>query len=162
MDYIVIGTDVWLKVDLGAAGNKQFGLNKAKWMAVDKSKITDNDAVPTDANPSTFANDLLGGVVTVARVDDTHLKGTVDLTQMKSFAPDQEVLTRAGDKAKAVPFTATLDTKGRLTEVKTDGTGIDPGLTITMTFTNFGSAVSITKPADAIPAPAGLYTVLNG
>jgi hypothetical protein len=33
----------------------------------------------------------------------------------------------ASSRAKSVPFTATLDSSGRLTEFKIDGSGIDPG-----------------------------------
>ena len=161
MDVVVIGTDIYLKIDLGATLNKQLGVNKAKWMVIDGTKLTNKDALPTDTTGGVIANDILGGLVSVERVDETHFKGTVDLTKAENFGPDKDVLTKVGDKAKAVPFTATLDTKGRLTEIKTDGTGVDPALTIDMTFSNFGGAVSITKPAGATPAPAAVYGMLN-
>ena len=162
MDVTVIGTDIYMRLDLGTVLNKQLGVNKAKWMVIDGTKVTKKGALPTDTSGSEIANDLLGGLVTVERVDETHFKGTVDLTKMANFGPDETVLTKVGDKAKAVPFTATLDTKGRLTEIKSDGTGIDPALTVDMTFSNFGGAVSITKPAGATPAPASVYSMLNG
>jgi hypothetical protein len=162
MDFTVIGTDVWLKLDLGAGLNKQFGINKSKWMTIDATKLTNKDVLPSVTSGTSTEDELNAGLVTVERVDDTSFKGTLDVTKMDDFAPEQEILAKAGDKAKAVPFTATLDTKGRLTQIKTDSRGLDPAFAIDMTFTNFGGAVNITKPAGAIPAPASLYTVLNG
>jgi hypothetical protein len=165
MGFILIGSDMWLKEDLGAAANKHFGINKSKWMHVDQSKIKNKAALPVDSSgaASIGTSDMLTGLVSVQRTDDTHFTGTMDVTNANNLlSPDKTVLTRVGDKAKAVPFTATLDGQGRLSDLKVDGTGIDPGLSIETTFSNFGGTATITKPAGAIPAPAGVYTILNG
>jgi hypothetical protein len=77
--------------------------------------------------------------------------------------PDADILTKVGDKAKSVPFTATLDSSGRLTEFKIDGSGIDPGLSMDMTFSDYGSAQNISKPTGTIvAAPSTVYDILNG
>lgn len=165
LGYVVIGTDVWMKFDLGAAANKHFGINKTKWLHVDQAKVKDKTALPVDASGafSIGTTTMLAGMADVQRTDSTHFSGTVDVTNTDSIvAPDKTVLAKIGDKGKAVPFTATLDSQGRLTDFKVDGTAIDPGVTVEVSFDNFGMPQSITKPTGAVPAPAAIYTIFGG
>jgi hypothetical protein len=165
LGYLVIGTDVWMKFDLGAAGNKQLGINKTKWLRIDPTKVKDKTAIPVDANGafSMGTPDFLDGVVSAQRTDSTHFSGIVDMTNANSMlAPDKSVLAKIGDKGKAVPFTATLDSQGRLIDFKADGTAIDPGVTIEVSFANFGVPQAITRPTGAVPAPAAVYAIFAG
>jgi hypothetical protein len=162
--YTVITPDVWTKIDLGDTLNKKFGLDKNTWMHIDRTKITDSSQLPVNsAGELTFSiSDLLLGVANVRQTDSTHYTGTIDVTNINSaLSPNKDALAKAGDKAKAVPFTATLDDQGRMTSLKEDGATIDPGLTSEITFTDFGAPMSITKPAGAIEGPAALYQFLN-
>jgi hypothetical protein len=161
LGYTVIGTDLWMKIDLGAAANKQLGVNNTTWMHIDQTKVADKTQLPLDANGNALigTHDMFDGVTGVKRVDSTRISGNVDVTNPASLlSPDKALLTQVGDKAKAVPFTATLDSHGRLTALALDGTTIDSGLTMNVTFGSFGAAMTITKPAGAIPAPAALYS----
>lgn len=165
LGYLVIGTDIWMKLDLGAAGNKQLGINKTKWLHIDQTKVKNKTALPVDASGamSIGTNEMVAGVANVQRVDSTHFNGTVDVTNSASIvSPDKAVLDKIGDKGKAVPFTATLDSQGRLIDFKVDGTAIDPGVTIEVSFDNFGVPQSITKPTGAVPAPATIYAAVFG
>jgi hypothetical protein len=62
----------------------------------------------------------------------------------------------------AVPFTATLDGQGRLSELKI--TGANEAFNLDITFSNYGSPTPIAAPAvaDVLPAPDLLYQALNG
>jgi hypothetical protein len=165
LGYTVIGTDLWMTIDLGATANKQLGVNKTTWMHIDQTKVTDKTQLPLDANGNLVigTGDMFDGVTGVNRVDSTHFSGTVDVTNPASLlSPDKALLTKVGDKAKAVPFTATLDSQGRLTALTLDGATIDSGLTMDLTFDSFGAPVTITKPAGAIPPPATLYSTFFG
>jgi hypothetical protein len=160
LSYLAVAPDLWMKADLGAAANTQLGLNKTKWMLIDKSKVTDKSQLPVDeaGNPAIGTSDMLKSVSDVKQTDATHFTGTVDVTDAGSLlSPDADVLKKVGDKAKAVPFSATIDDKGRLTDFKTDGASIDPALTLEISFSNFGATKPIAKPTGAVPAPANVY-----
>ncbi|MEV4132855.1 hypothetical protein AB0J72_11905 [Dactylosporangium sp. NPDC049742] len=77
------------------------------------------------------------------------------------LAPPDDAVRKAGAKAKAVPFTATVDAKGRLTEFAVDGDAIDPELSMRLTFAGFGSVQPVTEPAGAVPAPASVYDLFE-
>ncbi|MFG2044652.1 hypothetical protein [Dactylosporangium sp. NPDC048998] len=102
------------------------------------------------------------GLGEVERTDATHFTGTVDVTAANSvLTPSDDVLKKAGAKARSVPFTATIDDRGRLTAFNIQGASIDPDLAMELTFTGFGSVLPITEPTDAIPAPDSVYGLFN-
>ncbi len=164
INIVDIGTNLWAKVNLGALSS-QLGIDPAKWMLIDQTKITSTDATPLDLT-GPDALDLAGlftSVTNVTATDATHLSGTIDLSAATGVnAPDSDALTKAGAAAKATPFTVTLDDQGRPTDIKITST--NPDLSNEITFTNFGSPSAITAPAaaDVVPAPASLYSVFNG
>jgi hypothetical protein len=166
MSIVTVGSDNWVQMDLGSTLNRQAGIDPKTWMHIDTSKVKKADALPV--NPT--SPDLLDfssipdATVTAQRIDATHYRGTIDLTTVKGAAqPDIDTLTKAGDKAKSVPFTAALDSSGRLTEFKIDASGIDPGLSVDMTFSDYGASQNISKPAGTIvAAPSTVYAILNG
>lgn len=156
-----IGTDAWAKVDLGALSS-QLGINPKKWMKLDLSKMTGKDSMPFDLSQGDALElgKLISSVADVKRTDATHLTGTVDLTAATGpNAPDADAVQKAGAAAKAIPFTATLDSQGRLTELKINGSS---DLALDFQLTNFGSPTKVTPPAsDVIPAPASIYQFFN-
>ncbi len=161
-----IGSDLWAKVNLGAL-NAQLGVDPAKWMLLDQSKITDASAKPFDlAGPDAFGvTGKLTSVKNVTRVDATHLTGTVDLTQATGVsAPSSADLSKAGAAAAATPFTATLDDQGRLVDIKINADAVNKNLSDEISFSNYGSPTAISKPnaADVVPAPEGLYQIFSG
>lgn len=162
-DAVAVGSDVWVRLDLGAATNRQLGIAPARWMHVDVAKVTKPDALPLNVASA----DLLGiGGITQAfaglvRTDATHLTGTVDLTRITGqLAPSADDLAKVKDKVGAVPVAVTLDAQGRLTELKIDAAAIDPALTHDLTF-NYDAPHPITKPTGAVEAPAKVYAFLN-
>ncbi len=163
---VQISSSIWVKMDSGQ-GWSHFGLDPGKWLLLEQSKMT----APNSKQFFDLSGpDALGltGMMTktagVKAIDATHLSGTVDLTAAIGVnRPDKESLKRAGDTAKAVPFTAVLDNQGRLAELTINGDGISTDLTKSFTFSNYGSPSAITKPpaADVVPASAASYRLFT-
>ncbi|OLE22177.1 MAG: hypothetical protein AUG44_25480 [Actinobacteria bacterium 13_1_20CM_3_71_11] len=66
--------------------------------------------------------------------------------------------------ARRVPFTATVDSQGRLTEVKLDFPAVDPQIpAVTSTYSDYGTTVTVTKPdaAQVQEAPDSLYQIFK-
>jgi hypothetical protein len=163
MDFIIIGTDMWVKMDLGAA-NKAAGI-PTKFMHIDQAKLKDKSAfgVSTgDSDPGESAK-LLQGIVDAQRVDATHYTATLDLTKVTASSVDQKLLDKLGDKAKAVPATITLDNQGRLVGLTVDLSSVDPSATIKVTYSDFGAPVTINPPAksNVVEAPENVYNIFN-
>src|SRR5262249_10349875 len=128
-------------------------------------KLTGKQAKPFDLSGSGDALDLAGFITKVANVkqtDATHLSGTIDLTAATGLsAPSADTLSKAGAPAKALPFTATLDHQGRITELKVTGSS---DLTAAFQLSNFGSPTPVQTPpaSDVIEAPDSIYQFFNG
>lgn len=165
LDLTGIGSDLWVKVDLGAL-NSQVGLDPKKWLKIDATKIDDSTIGLDLSNLSDVLDiaSLTKAVSNVQRTDATHLTGTIDLTNLSGVEkPDADVLKKAGAAAKSVPFTATLDGQGRLSDLKINGDSIDSGLSVDIAVSNVGSPTAVTPPpaADVVPAPAAIYQILG-
>ncbi len=162
-DSIEIGSDMWIRLDFGKAANKLYGISATKWMHIDATKIKSGTSLPLDMQSadmldiSGFSQAFSG----VKAIDATHLAGTIDLNKVGGvLGPGPDELTKIKDKVTAVPFTATLDTSGRLVEIKIDATSIDKTMNHDIQFT-YDSVRPITKPTGAIEASAKIYELLN-
>ncbi|GAA5183733.1 hypothetical protein GCM10023322_23720 [Rugosimonospora acidiphila] len=163
IDDVTVGTDVYLKVDAGQLG-AQLGVAPDKWMHLDTSSLGAGELMALPGADQEGVNQLLSGVVNVTSTDGNNLSGTIDLTKASgSSALDAAALSAAGDKAKAVPFTAVLDDQGRLSTLKIDGSGIVSGLTVQMAFSDYGQPANITKPAasSVVEAPDAIQQLLK-
>lgn len=159
---VQIKDSLWMSVDLGGMA-QQLGFAGAPWMTIDQSKLTGPNAKPFDmaTGDALDVAGLLASVSNVKGTDATHLSGTVDLTKATGVnAPSSDDLSSAGDAAKAAAFTATIDSQGRLIDLKIDG-GSATALTEEIQFADFGSPNQINTPVGAMPAPAQIYTMLN-
>jgi hypothetical protein len=167
MDNVLIGGKVYLKMDAGTA-NSGMHLNPKAWILIDTSKLGKDVAMPLDAADLTDPLDVDGlnqGVTSVIRVDATHYTGTIDLTQTGGVSsPDPDDLTKAGDQAKAVPFTATLDDQGRLLTFSVNGAKISKPLQFELVFSHYGAATAATQPTatNTVAASSSVYSLLNG
>jgi hypothetical protein len=161
-----IGPDLWVKADFGPL-DQNLNIDKTKWYKLDASKLKP-EAIPFDLNGTPHPirplswplgiGTAFASVSNVTRSDATHLAGLVDLTK----ATGPEAPGKSSTTYAAVPFTATLDGHGRLTDLRITETEADFDLDIT--FSNYGSPTLIAAPAatDVLPAPDGLYHVMNG
>jgi hypothetical protein len=156
IEIVTLDKDVYLKVP----GTPNIG---DKWMHVDVAKLagTNFDIMP-QGDPA-GANNLVKSVVDAQRDGDRGFKGTLDLT--KSPTVNKTSIQVLGDKAKAVPFTATTDEQGRLTGLTIDLSAIEPALgTLKTTYSDFGAPVTVTQPAasETVEAPDSLLKALGG
>ncbi|MDG4820600.1 hypothetical protein O7635_01880 [Asanoa sp. WMMD1127] len=165
MSYLLVEADQWVKITF----DKQLpGMPKLpkKWLLIDKSKVDDGAPVsPADPDP-VGAGDLVDAIVEVKESKPGTFTGTVDLTKAdKAAIVDEEGLAALGGKAKAVPFTATVDDAGRLAsiDIKVPAHGEVKAATHHATFSAYGSAPEVSAPSAGAsqPAPAAAYELLN-
>nr|BFE61017.1 hypothetical protein GCM10020063_055430 [Dactylosporangium thailandense] len=163
LGYTVLAPELYIKADFGDTLNEHYGMDPTTWMHVDRAKLTGN-ALPLseDGKLDVGITELLSGTADVQRTDKTHYTGTIDVSAVRgSLAPTQDSVQKAGAKAKAIPFKATLDEEGRLTVFTIDGASIDEDLAMELTFTGYGSIDPVTVPAGAIECPASVYELIG-
>ncbi len=164
VDGVVIGADMWIKIDWGSGANQALGI-PTKYMHTDPSKYKDRSNIPFGAGGGDLgdAASLFKGLVDAQRVDNRHYTITLDLTHADTPAVDKETLTKLGDKAKAVPGTVTLDDQGRLSEVNVDLSAVNPAASVKVTYSDYGSAVTVNPPpaSDTVEAPQSVYDMFN-
>jgi hypothetical protein len=156
---LMIGNDAYLKLS-GLLG-KQLGGSK-KWLHMDAGNLSGGQLGLMPADDPGGVKKLLSAVVDVRRTGDRSYAGTLDYTRTGA---DPKSLAAAGDKAKAVSFTATVDEGGRLTVFEMDLGPINPMLgKMTASYTDFGAPVRLSKPAaaDTEEAPAELAQAFTG
>ena len=73
-------------------------------------------------------------------------------------------LTALGERAKALPFTATVDAAGRIAvfTLTVPVAGDAKKIAYQVAYRRYGSAEAVAEPAGARPAPAAAYELLNG
>jgi hypothetical protein len=138
------------------------------WMHVDLTKVKDSDDLTLDpANPDmTGAGPLVGSIVT-AQGDARSITGTLDATKMgESTGPWENAdFAAMGEAAKAIPYTATLDDRGRLTKLVLDApkSGDIPAGAWTLDITGYGAQKAQEKPAkdEVEEMPEDAYEMLN-
>ncbi|MEU4692616.1 hypothetical protein [Actinoplanes sp. NPDC023714] len=153
-----------------AAVAEQLGVGKS-WYAADPAELTDFADSPLSYNDETDplgAGVLIGTATDVARSGDGVFTGTADLSEIAAAHPvlKEEEVEQLGDKAKSVPFEATVDAKsGHLAElaVKIPSAGKVKGGTCTIAYTGYDATKALTEPAagDVKKATANVYDLLN-
>lgn len=139
------------------------------WMRVDTSKLKAEDMQISIENPDLVGVvQLTDGVVTAERTA-TGIKGTLDATKVQG---DEQMFGEdafdglAPEKAKALPYEATLDDQGRLATFVLDVPKVKetPAGKWTVDFTGYGAAVKQEAPpaAEVKEMPADAYKMLNG
>jgi hypothetical protein len=164
MDIIIIDFDMYMRVDSGPLTSAR-GVLAGKYLHIDTSKLGENSTLPVfpGRGPLDVAG-LMVGLVDVRTTDGRSFSGTVDLAAVTGEdAPAAAVLEKAGDRAKSVPFTATLDDQGQMTHLKIDGSTIDPQLVVEATFSDFGKAADVTAPdsSQVVEAPAAVMQMFQ-
>jgi hypothetical protein len=156
-----IGTDMWMKFT--GSMSQLGGFGNGKWMHVDTKALGAGSAFDTSSTDPATAAQMLKNAVTVERVGDHGFKGTIDMTKAQTAV--SKAVTGLGDKAKAVPFTATTDNDGRLIQMTIDMSALSAEAgTMKMAYSDFGTPVSVTAPpkADVVELPAQLKGLMGG
>lgn len=151
-EMISINSEVWVKMS-GVPGLPD------KWMHVAADKIKAGSSLDLSKDNSAK---LASSVGDVERDGATGFKGTLDLS--KAGTVNEDMIKQLGDKAKAVPFTATVDAQGHLTTIVMDISAVAPGVgKVTTTYSGFGDPVTVTPPAaaDVVEMPAQFLDSMN-
>jgi len=122
------------------------GMDGKKWTRVTAGKAA--GAMSSQLDASKIAQSL-EHAASVERVGDKGFKGTIDITKAtESLSLKSKDLGALGEKAKAVPFEATVDDKGRLAHYKINmpAIGGDPAQALDITYSDFGTKVDVTAP----------------
>ena len=172
LDLIHAKPDSWVKLDLqGAAASSVPGRDKlslGKYQHLDQTRIQGNRNLGFDfekVDPAGSAV-LTQAVTEVRRTGDGAYAGTIDLSKAaEAGSLDQSMITALGAQANSVPFTATTDAQGRLTELilQVPGTGETTAQEIRVTYSDYGNATAAQKPpADqVVEAPPELYNLFS-
>ncbi len=175
MEMLVVEPDAFAKLNLGDLG-PMAGLPGSelftgkKWMHVDRTRLKDSDRIPIsgDADDALGLKKLLSSAQGVQASGERKYTGTVDLTAADAdslISADEDVVKALGDKAKTVPFTATVDDQGRLAELAVDvpAAGDNPAHQLKVTLTGYGTAAVPAKPAagEFVEAPDNVYDALG-
>lgn len=172
LDLIHAKPDSWVKLDLqGAAASSVPGRDKlslGKYQHLDQSRIQGNRNLGFDFDKVDPAGSavLTQAVTEVRRTGDGAYAGTVDLSKAaEAGSLDQGMITALGGQANSVPFTATTDGQGRLTELvlQIPGTGEAAAQEIRVTYSDYGNATAAQQPpADqVVEAPPELYNLFD-
>jgi hypothetical protein len=164
IDMIAVGTDFWLKLNLGNA-NQSMGISTDKWLHIDAARLGAGANLPADpSGGAATASGLFTGLTNVRQVDSQHFTGSIDLTKVTGVSGvNQDLLSKAGVKATSVPFTATLDSQNRLSDLKVDLSSIDPTLSLEVSYSDYGKPVTVTRPdqASVAEAPDSVYKLFG-
>lgn len=158
---VSIGTDMYLKI----SGLGLPGLDETKWLHVDGAKIKSLHmfGISSLTDPVGVLA-LTSAVKDVQKTGDRTYKGTFDLTKPASGITDQDIRSLA-EKAKNIPFEATLDTQGNLVGFKftVPAFGTEKETPVAMVISDHGAPAGIGKPdaAQTVEAPEIIYTLLN-
>jgi hypothetical protein len=163
-----VDDQAWLKVDLGRAASLPDAPKLPKqWMLLDKSKLEDPDDVNFKRGDPMDAQVIFAGIIEVAKAGEQLYEGTVDLTKAKdAFMVNDSHVKALGEGASTIPFTASVDDKGRLTslQLKVSAAGEYEAATWKATYLDYGVAVTFAKPqpGEVVPATADAYRIFNG
>ncbi|RIV39479.1 hypothetical protein [Micromonospora radicis] len=172
LDLIHAKPDSWVKLELnGAAASSVPGrerLNLGKYQHLDQNRIQGNRDLGFDFDQVDPAGSqvLTQAITEVRRTGDGAYAGTIDVSKAaEAGSLDQNLITALGTQADSVPFTATTDAQGRLTELvlRLPGTGQAAAQEIRVTYSDYGNATAAQQPpADqVVEAPPELYNLFD-
>ena len=172
LDLIHAKPDSWVKLELGGTAATQIpgvkNLNTGKYHHLDQNRIKGNRSLGFDFEKLDPAGSavLTQGITEVRQTGEGAYEGTVDVSKAaEAGSLDPAVITALGAQAQSVPFTAKVDTQGRLSEMvlKIPAAGQNAAQDLKITYTDYGNAAAAQKPpADqVVEAPAELYNLFN-
>ncbi|MFE2614867.1 hypothetical protein ACFXA2_14760 [Micromonospora chalcea] len=172
LDLIHAKPDSWVKLELGGTAATQIpgvkNLNTGKYHHLDQNRIKGNRSLGFDFEKLDPAGSavLTQGITEVRQTGEGAYEGTVDVSKAADAGSlDPAVITALGAQAQSVPFTAKVDTQGRLSEMvlKIPAAGQNAAQDLKITYTDYGNAAAAQKPpADqVVEAPAELYNLFN-
>ncbi|MCW3812855.1 hypothetical protein ONA91_00085 [Micromonospora sp. DR5-3] len=165
MSFLVIEDQVWMKAKFSGRP----GLPKLpdKWMALDRTKLTDGGGVPSyDGADQGNAGPLIDAATSVEQQGPGKYAGVIDVTGGEAVkALDEGEAAALGEAGKQVPFTALVGPDGHLSSLVLEmpAAGGRKAYQYVVAYTDFGSTPKITAPTGSAvtKAPALAYELLN-
>lgn len=156
----VAGKDYYAKLDgvqiPGAAG---------KWIHFEPEKLKSINKLLINTAQDPTGLTLIAQAIVTAKKDGMKITGTFDATKVGDGVGGigAESVAALADKAKAIPFTATLDAQGKITSLSfaVPEHGEQKADTMTTTYSAVGTAVKIAKPTPVVEASEQIYAALN-
>ncbi|TWG10612.1 hypothetical protein [Actinoplanes teichomyceticus] len=171
MRFLVVDADSWAKISFGGA-TAGLGLPKLpkKWMRLDTARLgadARKDLTYAGQSDPGFVSTLVDAAAGLTETSPGHFAGTVDLTRAtEAEVVDADTLAALGERAKAAPFEAVLDARGRISTatVRVPAAGKAKATTYRVTYDRYGTAASPAAPrgTEQVAAPAAAYELLNG
>jgi hypothetical protein len=160
---LAIAQDSWAKINIGSQG-QQMGINPAKWLSLDPTKLSAGSLPFDQAHPSDAFDlrDIMAGIISVKQADAQHFSGAIDLTGLRGVTSFLPAGSSLGSGAKAVPFVATVDPQGRLIDFKVGG-GTGHTYAFDLKISDYSAAALAEPPddVDVVAAPSAAYTLLR-
>jgi hypothetical protein len=165
----LVGDGLYAKLDLGPLTTLIPGLAGAngKSLKIDRTKIASTGLAASlvPGGDSTLPDNFVNGVVSAQNVSATEVKGTIDLSKSAPKVIPAAELAKLPATSQTVPFTATLDSQGRISKivVSLPAISVFPAADLTTTYSDWGTPVQVTAPADAdtVVAPDLVYQFLK-
>ncbi|MDP9795274.1 hypothetical protein J2S43_003786 [Catenuloplanes nepalensis] len=159
--YRRIGDDEWILMDISRTADMPAGLPDSlsgkKWLppgGISTNGFAGPLPFTKPGKGLTGVEGLVTGVVTATRKGTATFAGTLDLTGVEPgtllLIPEEAHLAALGDRARALPFQATTDHKGRIRQFSFEvpGAGEFRPDQMTLSFEQYGTA----RPPSAPPA----------
>jgi hypothetical protein len=163
IELLLIGPELYVRV----AGLPIPGIDANKWLKIDRSKIKSMAALGIrDIDDPTGVKTLSQTIATIQKTGDRSYKGTLDLSKgSAAFGLDEAAVRQLAERAKAVPFEATVNDKGKLATWKMTipPHGSDKEIAFELAYTDHGGSFPLTKPAAGETAnpPQVVYDMLQ-
>jgi hypothetical protein len=160
IEIISLSTDLYVKI----AGLPLPGIDEKKWFHVDASKVKSLASFGvTDLTDPLGLAAMATSVKDVQKTGEGTFKGTLDLSKA-AFGVDDEGIKALADKAKNIPFEATV-TQGNLTRFKitVPAHGTEKEANLDVAISDHGMKPDIAKPdaASIVEAPDIVNQLLN-
>ncbi|MBM0277743.1 hypothetical protein [Micromonospora tarensis] len=166
MSFLVIEDQNWLKATFsGRPGLPKF---PNKWMRLDRTKLTDSEAIPTyDGVDQGNAGPLIQAATSVEEQSPGRYVGFIDVSGGEAAkALDDGEAAALGEAARKVPFTAVIGADKHLASLtlKIPAAGKAKAYDYVVKYADYGTTPKINAPTGAAEtkAPAMAYEMLNG
>jgi hypothetical protein len=162
-DVLILGPELFAKI----SGLPLPGLDGKKWFRIDRSRIKSFNALGIrDVDDPTGVKTLSGTIATIQKTGDRSYKGTLDLSKgSAAFGLDDAAAKQLGEKARAVPFEATVNEQGRLATWKMTipAHGSEKETSFELAYTEHGGKFELKKPAagEVVNPPEAVYEMLQ-
>jgi len=172
VDFIWVEPDTWVKVDVGGTAVQGLpGIEKVatgKYLHIDPARAGDLGDLrfdPSQVDPA-GSEALAKAITEVRKTGEGTYAGTIDVSKAPdSGSFDADLVKALGAQANSVPFTARLDSQGRLTEmvIQVPAAGTTKAQEIKISYSDYGAATAAQQPpaAQVVEAPPELYEVFK-